>query len=180
MIDDVSKQRIIMVDDFLSKGIFSLNCYMETGESEHLDIALHFLISAKNSGTYKLVRENRLDEEKPKAATGDSSELRECLVGYVVNHIDRFSRSGYRSDNPEGFIEKNEVYIARNVFNRIVNDSGFHVLDSLRVLRHNKQIRVREGKCYTLTKKLNGVPVNCVCLISDMPYLIAEGANATP
>lgn len=62
-----------------------------------------------------------------------------------------------------GVLEADEVFIIRSVFQRTVSDAGFSPAALLSWLKQNELIRTR-GRNRTLSKRINGVRTECVCL----------------
>ena len=60
-----------------------------------------------------------------------------------------------------GAIENNQVFIIRNVFNKICDENGFNAQSLLSWLRQTGKIETHK-KGFTKTKKINGIPCNCV------------------
>lgn len=84
----------------------------------------------------------------------------EFLCEYVVQNVSKFCGE---SDLGEvwGAIENNQVFIIRNVFNKICDENGFNAQSLLSWLRQTGKIETHK-KGFTKTKKINGIPCNCV------------------
>lgn len=99
---------------------------------------------------------------KSKDAVSVNQRAYEYLCEYVIQNKNRFCGN---SDQTEvwGLIDHGMAYIVRNAFNRICEEAGFNGRSLLSWLGQNDLIETK-GKGFTMTKRINGEPCNCVFL----------------
>lgn len=100
---------------------------------------------------------------RTRASVDVNGRCYDFLCEYVVQNRHRFCGE---SDQNEvwGAIDRGHAYIVRSVFNRICQEQGFNPQAFLSWAKQDKKIQTRE-KGYTMTKRINRAPCNCVVLI---------------
>lgn len=166
--DEFLKERISLVDDFIKKAIVSLDAWKATKDPEHIEIAMYFLVMSRGYGTLACEFENTSDRDtKTDPGVSSASEVVDRIAHHILTHKERFSWYGrpHTDENLDGVVEQDVVWIKRHAFNNILNDNGFQVLDTLRLLKHNGQISVKKDeRAYTKRKRINGTLYECVCV----------------
>ena len=102
-----------------------------------------------------------------KAAVSAGERGYQYLCDWVAQNAARFQGGPLASEGRSlevfGVLEADEVFIIRSVFQRTVSDAGFSPAALLSWLKQNELIRTR-GRNRTLSKRINGVRTECVCL----------------
>lgn len=104
-----------------------------------------------------------------KAAVSAGERGYQYLCDWVAQSSNRFlsagnSASEMKGSEVYGVLEDNEAFIIRSVFDRTVSDAGFSPAALLSWLKQNELIITR-GRNRTRGKRINGVNVECVCLV---------------
>lgn len=104
-----------------------------------------------------------------KAAVSAGERGYQYLCDWVAQSSNRFlsagnSASEMKGNEVYGVLEDNEAFIIRSVFDRTVSDAGFSSAALLSWLKQNELIETR-GRNRTRGKRINGVNVECVCLV---------------
>lgn len=87
------------------------------------------------------------------------------LCDWVAQNANKFiPRAAGEGGEVYGVLEDNEAFIIRSAFQRAVSDAGFSPAALLSWLKQNELIITR-GRNRTRGKRINGVNVECVCLV---------------
>lgn len=105
-----------------------------------------------------------------KAAVSAGERGYQYLCDWVAQNSVRFLTlsnscdANFKSGEVLGVLEDNEAFIIRSVFERTASDAGFSPAALLSWLKQNELIITR-GRNRTRGKRINGVNVECVCLV---------------
>ena len=99
---------------------------------------------------------------KNKEAVSVNQRAYEYICEYVVQNKNKFCGSSEITE-VLGRLEEGKVYIIRNAFNRICDEGNFNSGSFLSWLKQKRLIETKSNR-NTISKRINGVPCNCVSL----------------
>ena len=99
---------------------------------------------------------------KSKEAVSVNQRAYEYICEYVVQNKNKFCGSSEITE-VLGRLEEGKVYIIRNAFNRICDEGNFNSSSFLSWLKQKRLIETKSNR-NTISKRINGVPCNCVSL----------------
>lgn len=99
---------------------------------------------------------------KSKEAVSVNQRAYEYICEYVVQNKNKFCGSSEITE-VLGRLEEGKVYIIRNAFNRICDEGNFNSGSFLSWLKQKNLIETKSNR-NTISKRINGVPCNCVSL----------------
>lgn len=100
---------------------------------------------------------------RTRASVDQNGRCYDFLCEYVVQNRHRFCGESEQNE-VWGAVDRGRAYIVRSVFNRICQDEGYSPQAFLSWARKSKKIETK-GKGFTLSKRINRAPCNCVVLI---------------
>ena len=94
----------------------------------------------------------------------DGKRAHEYLQGWLSSHV-AFFQPGKTAEVYGELDESGRAWIIRKVFNEAMENAGFNPTATLAYLRSKGYIDTR-GKGYTKSKRIQGIPTDCICLLT--------------
>lgn len=100
-----------------------------------------------------------------KQAVSIGARAYDFLCDWIAQNTNKLCGTSATGD-VYGVVEENKAYIIRAVFNRVMADAGFSVQPVLSWMKSEGRIET-SGKGCTKSKRINGIPTNCVVVVLD-------------
>lgn len=108
-----------------------------------------------------------------KTAVSAGKRAYDWLCGWIASNWNHFHRGSLTpSGITYGAIDADIAYIIRQIFNQVLQEAGFSPSATLSYLRANNLLKTREGKGFTKSKRINGIPTDCVWMVYRRTELV--------
>ncbi|WP_130861451.1 DUF927 domain-containing protein [Bacilliculturomica massiliensis] len=168
-ISELQKPEVMQQVKDIQKAIYKNLSAGDTTEKQSLSASL--ILAADTMTTLLIFKDDRYLSEKDiapflstKAEVSQNGRAYAWLCEWVAQYRNKFdTTSAVAQDFWGRFEDEDTVCIIRNIFDKACGENGFNPKSFLTWLRSNNLIEI-PVKGFTKTKKVNGVPCNCVVL----------------
>jgi len=160
-------------EDIICQYINNLNLMMDQNVTDKQAMASAVLLTADQLVTEWIFKDQNaltIAEIVPYLATKETvstgKRAYDWLCGWITANISHFCGKGQLAKGRTyGAIDGNVIYIMRHIYNEALQNAGYSPKATLSYLRANELIIVRDNKGYTRSKRISGIPTDCVCMI---------------